>query len=121
MSDRPDKCQYCECAGVASDHNHARRFLCGTVWNIEHQSWECCINCARRCVVPLMELRKRVAKAIEATQQANRFDLVAGRHGGIDAESDSAGCYAWASVLDDIAAILQGNSPEIPEGSEGST
>lgn len=62
-------------------------------------------------------LERRMATAIEAAEQASRFDIIAERDGTIIAQPDSTGCYAWASVLDDIAGILQGNSPEIPEGS----
>lgn len=117
---RPDKCRWCGCAEIISDGfpeidgGREVLFACGSVWYEAAMGW---VRDPLQCGGQAGRLYKRIADAVEATQQASRFDLVAGRHGGIDAEPDSAGCYAWASVLDDIAAILQGNSPEIPEGS----
>ena len=65
----------------------------------------------------ILNLRKRIAAAVEAAQQANRFDMSAERDGSMVAQLVSDGGYAWASVLDDIVSILQGNSPTNLEGS----
>ena len=62
-------------------------------------------------------LQKRIAKATEAAQQANRINLLTVRNGRASAQVCSDGCYAWASVLDDIVSILQGNTPENQESS----
>ena len=63
------------------------------------------------------QLEKRIAKTTEAAQQANRINLLTVRNGRASAQVCSDGCYAWASVLDDIVSILQGNTPENQESS----
>ena len=62
-------------------------------------------------------MERRIATAVEAAQQANRFSLLTRRNGRPSAQVCSDGDYAWASVLDDIVSILHGNTPKKLEGS----
>ena len=117
---RPDKCRWCGCAEIIRDGfptidgGREVLFACRSVWYETAMGW---VRDPEQCGGQAGMLYKRIATAVEATQQASRFDIIAERDGTIIAHPDSTGCYAWASVLDDIAAILQGNIPEIPEGS----
>jgi hypothetical protein len=62
------------------------------------------------------DLQRRIAEAIDAAQRADRFDVIEW-DGGTAVVREDDNQYAWATSLDEIAAILEGNSPTNLEGS----
>lgn len=116
-------CKFCGAKCTESVlRDYVSAYHCGS-WHDGAGQWSQGIACRNRCEQirvqlegTIQTLRKRIAKAIEAANQANRFGIVT-EHGITTARPSSAGCYAWASVLDDIASILTGNNPEKQEGS----
>lgn len=55
----------------------------------------------------ILQLRKRIADAIELARQADRFDVIEW-DGGTAVVREDDKPYAWATSLDEIAAILEG-------------
>ena len=53
------------------------------------------------------DLHKRIADAIDAARQADRFDVIEW-DGGTAVVREDDNQYAWATSLDEIAAILEG-------------
>ena len=58
-------------------------------------------------------MKNRIQRAIEAIRAANRYYLL----GEVALIPDETGNLTQACVLDDVAAILRGNSPESPDNS----
>jgi hypothetical protein len=57
----------------------------------------------------ILNLRKRIADAIDAVRRADRFDVIEW-DGGTAVVREDDNQYAWATSLDEIAVILEGKA-----------
>lgn len=104
-------CEFCGLHDI-SNMDGAVYYACGSSRYDISGVWEQSTGCAE-----ILELRKRIAAAVEAIEAITR--------NGIDAEDDAliieeiqCGEWVWWEDLDVVTDILQGNSPEILEGKQ---
>jgi hypothetical protein len=103
-----NKCKWCGVEGS----KHAVSYRCGS-WHSSDQKWSQGIACRDLCEQLRLQheqtielLRKRVDAAVAAMDQLREVSTLCGQRA------------VMAHEVRGIRQALQGNSPEIPEGSE---
>lgn len=109
MNDGLDKCKWCGLSEV-DDGTLDTVFACGSSWRCQDM-WFQSTGCEE-----VVELRKRVATAIAAIEAITTYRLEKDDHGAwLKGASD--GIWMDRLEVENVKKILQGNNPEIPEGS----
>lgn len=108
---RPDKCIWCGLHDVRNIDGEVY-FACGSSCYDISGVWEQSTGCAE-----ILELRKRVAAAVEASKAVPRYAMEADSHLAVLPLPDRQGDWVCCEDIDAVRDILQGNSPEISEGS----
>lgn len=94
-------CKFCGLHDI-SNMDGAVYYACGSSCYDISGAWEQSLGC-----VEILDLRNRIAEAIDKSQRAIRFGL----------ERDSTIRCMFANDMDRVIAILEGNSPKNLEGS----
>ncbi len=109
---RPDKCKWCGCDEVVTETLVMTAFRCFSSYWSDNQQWDLSEACAMKCAGQVLQLRQRMAAAVEALKTIDRYSIEGVYDFGAIGKYDKLGDWVHFEDLEAVVAILEGKGDD---------